>query len=97
MRQQREVETGLVDITELIAIKFWYEKKKDYFIISDRASITKLTSSVVDYISQGYSLFKTGYNFIDGPLEGIESSSVHVFAAPSNHGKSLFKLNLLKK
>ena len=72
------------------------DAEKDYFIISDKESVKTLTSSVVDYIAQGYSLFKTGYKFIDLPLEGIESSSVHVFAAPSNHGKSLFKINLLE-
>ena len=71
------------------------ESEKDYFIISDKESVNELTETEVEYIANNYSFFNTGYNFIDMNVDGIESGAVHVFAAPSNHGKSIFKVNLL--
>lgn len=70
------------------------ETEKDYFIIGDLNSIKVLSESVVQHISSGYSFLKTGYDIIDNSVDGIESCAVHVFAAPSNHGKSIFKVNL---
>jgi len=49
---------------------------------------------LVEYISRGFSVFKTGFDLFDKTLEGVESSSVHLLSAPSNHGKSIFEINL---
>lgn len=69
----------------------------DYFIISDDKSCNALANTLVEYVSKGYSVFKTGYEFFDKILDGIESSSVHLISAPSNHGKSMMLVNLCKK
>ncbi len=70
------------------------EKIADYFILSDETSCENLAKTLVHYISKGFSVFKTGYNTLDNILDGIESASVHLISAPSNHGKSLFLINL---
>ena len=71
------------------------ERESDYVVIKDKDSTNKFANTVVDHISNGYSFFKTGFTeSIDKPLDGFESSSVHVLAAPSNHGKSLALINL---
>ena len=70
------------------------ESISDYFVISDDASCTGLAQTLVEYISRGFSVFKTGYDLLDKSLEGVESSSVHLISAPSNHGKSIFTINL---
>ena len=73
------------------------EAMSDYFVISDNDSCQKLAKTLVEYISSGYSFFKTGYHVIDNILGGIESSSTHLISAPSNHGKSIMLINLCKK
>lgn len=70
------------------------EKISDYFIISDEKSCTSLAKTLVNYIYKGFSVFRTGYDLLDNILEGVESSSVHLISAPSNHGKSIFLINL---
>lgn len=73
------------------------ETERDFFIIKDAESIKDFSKTIVDYISTEYSFFKTGFKLFDKYVDGMESSSVHVFAAPSNHGKSLFLVNLVRK
>ena len=73
------------------------ESVADHFIISDEDSCDKLASTLVTYISKGFSVFKTGFELLDNTLEGIESSSVHLISAPSNHGKSLMCINMCKR
>lgn len=73
------------------------ESEKDYFIINDKDSTKELATALVDYLAEGYSSFATGYNFIDDNVDGIESGSIHMIAAPSNHGKSLFLANLAER
>ena len=70
------------------------ETEKDYFIISDDKSIDELSDTLIKHISSNYSFFKTGFDLFDRYVEGFESSSVHLITAPSNHGKSLFMVNL---
>ena len=70
------------------------EKLADYFIISDESSCEELAKTLVHYISKGFSVFRTGFDTLDTILDGIESSSVHLISAPSNHGKSIFLINL---
>ncbi len=71
------------------------EASTDYYMISDEESAENITTDVVDYISSGYSFFKSGINIIDNNLDGIESSSVYMINAPSNSGKSVLLCNLL--
>lgn len=71
------------------------ENETDYFIINRPESNKALAENIVNYISQGYSFLKTGYDIFDNTIDGFESSSVHLFAAPSNHGKSLMMVNLV--
>jgi hypothetical protein len=72
------------------------ESVSDYFIISDEKSCNSLAQTLVDYIAKGFSVYKTGFTLLDHTLEGIESASVHLFSAPSNHGKSIFCINMCR-
>lgn len=72
------------------------ERQSDYFEISDSKSVAKVSEEMVNYISSGYSFFKTGLEVFDNSVEGFESSSVHLVTAPSNHAKSVMLANLLK-
>lgn len=71
-----------------------YESEKDYFVIGDKNSTKSLAEALVDFVGSGYSFFRTGYDLIDNNVDGAESSSVHLISAPSNHGKSIFLVNL---
>jgi len=73
------------------------ESVADYFIISDEDSCSVLADTLVTYISKGFSVFKTGFDIFDNVLDGVESSSIHLLAAPSNHGKSLLCVNMCKR
>lgn len=70
------------------------ESEKDYFIIGSKESTNDLANALVSYLEEGYSIFKTGYDFLDEAIEGFESGSVHMISAPSNHGKSIFMSNI---
>lgn len=70
------------------------ESEKDYYVISDKKSVRELSETLVDYISNSYSSFKTGYSLIDDHLDGLESASLYLISAPSNHGKSIFMSNI---
>jgi hypothetical protein len=69
---------------------------KDYYILKDEKTTKILAKSLVDYISSSYNFFKTGYKIFDQYVDGFESASVHIVSAPSNHGKSIFLINLLR-
>ena len=71
------------------------ESLSDYFIITNKDSTKKLSETITKYILSDYSFFKTGYDLFDASIDGFESSSVHIISAPSNHGKSIFLVNLL--
>jgi hypothetical protein len=70
------------------------EAISDYFVIYDKKSSEHLAETLFRYVSQEYSFFKTGFYLFDKYIEGFESSSVHLISAPSNHGKSIFMVNL---
>lgn len=73
------------------------EKTSDYYILKNKEETTQhLSRSLVDYISDSYSFFKTGYELFDNFVDGFESASIHIVSAPSNHGKSIFLINLLR-
>lgn len=70
------------------------ETEKDYFIISDKKSVQELSETLVNFISDGYSSFKSGYEIVDKYIDGFESASLYLVSAPSNHGKSIFMSNI---
>lgn len=70
------------------------EARSDYFVLNDKASSEALADTLFKYVSEDYSFFKTGFDLFDKYIEGFESSSVHLISAPSNHGKSIFMINL---
>jgi hypothetical protein len=70
------------------------EAISDYFVICDKQSSDTLAETLFQYVSKEYSFFKTGFTLFDQYIEGFESSSVHLISAPSNHGKSIFMINL---
>lgn len=72
------------------------DSQTDYFILGDKDTQHDMSTYLVDYITNKFSFFKTGYNLFDKYIEGFESSSIHIIAAPSNHGKSIFLMNLLR-
>ena len=73
------------------------ESIADHFIITDENSCERLAETLVTYIAKGFSVFKTGFDLFDRVLSGVESSSVHLISAPSNHGKSLMCINMCKR
>lgn len=68
----------------------------DYFILKNKETTKMLSKTLSAYISDNYNFYKSGYELIDKHVHGLESSSVHIVTAPSNHGKSLFLVNLLR-
>jgi len=72
------------------------DKATDYYVVKDEKTTKILTGALVDYVSSGYNFFKSGYELFDKHVEGFESASVHIVSAPSNHGKSIFLINLLR-
>jgi len=72
------------------------DKTTDYYVIKDKQSTKELSKAIVDYVSGSYSFFKTGYELFDKYVDGFESASIHIVSAPSNHGKSIFLINLLR-
>jgi len=72
------------------------DKESDYFILTDKKSAETLSENLYQYVSSGYSFFKSGYKIFDDAAGGIESSSVHLIGAASNNGKSIFLSNLTR-
>jgi len=72
------------------------DKSADYYVIKDKPSANVLSKSLVEYISDSYNFFKSGYELFDKYVDGFESASIHMISAPSNHGKSIFLINLLR-
>ena len=55
------------------------------------------TNFMLDHIKKGFRLYKTGFSYLDDNLGGVESAKVLMLSAPSNNGKSLMGVNLLKR
>lgn len=72
------------------------EQFTNYFILGSPKSNDKVSDALTKFISSGFNSFNTGYGFFDKNLEGIETSSVYMITAASNHGKSLLLVNLCK-
>lgn len=70
------------------------ETATDYYLLSDESSISKISTSITDYINDNYSFYQCGLTAYDESVSGFESSSVHLVASPSNGGKSMTLANL---
>ena len=71
------------------------DNEKNEFILfgNDDASVEVLA----DYITEEFKNYETGWLFWDISVRGIESSSFYLVAAPSNHGKTMFLINLARQ
>lgn len=70
------------------------ETTTDYYVLSDKESVSQISDSIVDYLCDNYSFYNTGLEAYDQSVDGFESSSVHLIASPSNGGKSITLSNL---
>lgn len=73
------------------------ETATEYYELSDSKSILDISENITNYIFDNYTFFKTGLDIFDKSIDGMEASSVHVIAAPSNAGKSITLSNLFYK
>lgn len=69
-------------------------KLTNFIMLKNEDSSKNLSNTLIQYFSQNYNNYRTGFEFIDSSIGGFESSSVHIISAPSNHGKSLMLVNL---
>ncbi|MEM4385270.1 MAG: DnaB-like helicase C-terminal domain-containing protein [Candidatus Anstonellales archaeon] len=73
------------------------ESLSDFLIISnDFESKNLLRDHLRKFFEMGYHYFKSGYKIIDNNAGGLESSTVHIISGPTNHGKSIFMINVLR-
>jgi len=66
----------------------------NYIVLNDANSSKRLAETLIQYFGENYTHYKTGFNLMDEYIGGMESSSVHIVSAASNHGKSLLLINL---
>ena len=67
-------------------------KKSGFLIVDDETS----DQIISEFISEQYTVYKSGKLFIDGRIGGFEAGQLYLYAAPPNHGKSLLMLNTVK-
>ena len=72
------------------------DKSSDYHVLKNKETTKQLSKILSNYIATAFNSYKTGYELIDRCVYGLESSSVHIISAPSNHGKSIFLINLMR-
>jgi len=72
------------------------EALSDYLVFCDKPSIDIAIEDITKFLSTSYNHYKTGYELFDVAVDGIETSSVHIIAGPSNHAKSIFMLNIAR-
>lgn len=72
------------------------DKAADYHVLKNKDTTHDLSRILSEYVSTSFNFYKTGYELIDNNIHGLESSSVHIVTAPSNHCKSLFLINLMR-
>ncbi|MEM4385626.1 MAG: DnaB-like helicase C-terminal domain-containing protein [Candidatus Anstonellales archaeon] len=73
------------------------ESLSDFLVISnDHESKDLLKEHFRRFFEVGYHYFKSGYRIIDNNSGGLESSTVHIISGPTNHGKSIFMINVLR-
>lgn len=67
-----------------------------YFVFSDKESSKEPVNKIMDFLKSSFRIYKTGYDILDGS-DSIDSSSLTIIAGPTNHAKSIFMLNIMKK
>ena len=77
------------------------ERKNTNKKLFDKLSLLNISSNdmvddLVDYINTTYATYETGNVIFDQRLNNIEAGSVYLIAAPTNHGKTLFLVELLR-
>jgi len=72
------------------------ELLSDYLVFCDKPSIDRAIEDITKFLATSYHHYMTGYDLFDGAIDGIETSSVHIIAGPSNHAKSIFMLNIAR-
>jgi len=68
----------------------------DYLVFKDNDSVRKAVEDITQFLTTSYNHYDTGYTLFDENVDGLETSSVHIIAGPSNHAKSIFMLNITK-
>lgn len=68
----------------------------DYLVFKDDMSVQSAISEIRTFLSKSYNHYKTNYDIFDNHVDGLESSSVHIIAGPSNHAKSIFMINVAR-
>lgn len=69
----------------------------DYIIFGNKEESDDAISALNKHIENSSNFFNTGFELIDNNVNGLEGSSVTIISAPSNHGKSIFMLNIVRK
>jgi len=69
----------------------------DYIIFGNKGESDSAIAALNTHIEKLSNYFETGYDIIDNNVDGLEGSSVSIISAPSNHGKSIFMLNICRK
>ncbi len=83
------------NLSELSALK--KEGLTDsYFIFSDKESAKEPVTKIMEFLKTSFRIYKTGYNILDNS-DSIDSSSLTVIAGPTNHAKSIFMINIIKR
>lgn len=94
---KRYKDTVIDSFNELSKLKTLSKEENrlsNYIILNDKDSSKVLAKTLTKYFSENYVHYKSGYNLVDYYIGGLESSSVHIVSAASNHGKSLLLINL---
>lgn len=72
------------------------DNDSNYFILKNQESVKNLSNNLAKFLQSGFNFYNTSYNIFKDNIYGIESSSTHVISAPTNAGKSLFLINLMR-
>lgn len=94
---KRYKDTVIDSFNELSKLKTLTKEENrlsNYIILNNKDSSRTLANTLVQYFGENYTHYKTGFHLMDQYIGGLESSSVHIVSAASNHGKSLLLINL---
>ncbi len=95
MKQYKETISDAYNDLSKLQVIAKQENLSDYFVLNNVSSVKKITRDILNFLQNGYSFFKTGYNLIDTEVGGFESSSLSIISGPSNHAKSILLINLM--
>jgi len=72
------------------------ESAADFLTFKDELSVKVAIREISSFLTKSYNHYMTNYSIFDEHVSGLESSSVHIIAGPSNHAKSIFMINLAR-